>query len=335
MNFGIYTLNDNENYGNRLQNYAVQYIFGQYGNVFNMNELFSDNKVRIKYALWKLTGGSIERIFRNKNYRIYRSIDFNRKLNYNKKSADYYIYGSDQIWNPFYAEKFFIDPVTPKEKNIAFCASIGMDNIPKEYENLFSEGLKKFTYVSVREKSAVDIVTKYRGYSPEILLDPTMYLTAKQWRSIERKPKVVIPEKYILVYFLGEYEKQKIYDFAAIKNIPIIDLSERECAGKFSPEEFLYLIDNAFYVITDSFHASVFSIIFRKRFSVSGRKDNDISMNSRIHTLLERFDMQEHFVKGDMLYCMDEIPDVTGVLEYERNRTDEFIRKATGINKKE
>ena len=93
--------------------------------------------------------------------------------------------------------------------------------------------------------------------------------------------------------------------------------------------------DNAFYVITDSFHASVFSIILRKRFSVSGRKDNDISMNSRIHTLLERFDMQEHFVKGDMLYCMDEIPDVTGVLEYERNRTDEFIRKATGINKKE
>ena len=337
LNFGIYTLNDNENFGNRLQNYAVQYIFSKYGNVYNLQPRFPDLKTRLKYDLWKTTNGSIERIFRNKNYRIYRAIEFNKGLNYKKKNTDFYIYGSDQIWNPYYAEEFLINPTTPKEKNIAFCASFGISEIPQKYDKLFSEGLNHFGAISVREEAGADIVRKYTGKRPVVLLDPTMYVPARHWRKIEKFPQWLRTKKYVLLYFLGELSKERmkmIEEYAGVHSVEIVDLSTVEFSGKTSPDEFLYLIDNADYVVTDSFHGSVFSILFHTPFSVMSRSDKDTLMKSRTETLLNKFGLQNHFVSENGELCMgSDYSRIQEILEKERKKTDAFITKAMGMEK--
>ena len=256
LKIGIYTLNDYENYGNRLQNYAVNYIFSQYGKVYNFGKRFFN----FKYVVWKLTIGKITEIFREKNYIVYKLADFSKRMKYSRKKADICVYGSDQIFNPYYADKSLINPET--KNNIAFCASFGVGDIPKEYEDLFYEGLTKFKYVSVREKRGAEIYFELTGRNAEILLDPVMYVPKEHWQSIAKCPKGFENKKYIFEYFIGESKAQ------------------------WSVEEFLYLIAHAEKVITNSFHVCVFAVIFGKEFEVTERKG--LSMQSRFDTLFEK-----------------------------------------------
>ena len=277
LKIGIYTFNDYENYGNRLQNYAVHYIFSQYGKVYNVEKRFEN----FKYFIWKLTCGKISEIFRNKNYRVYKLADFSKRMRYSRQKADICVYGSDQIFNPYYAEKFLIDPET--KNNIAFCASFGVSDIPKEYEDLFHEGLTKFKYVSVREKRGAEIYFEMTGRNAEILLDPVMYVPKGHWQAMEKCPKGFENKKYIFEYFIDENKEQ------------------------WSVGEFLYLIDHAEKVITNSFHVCVFAVIFGKEFEVKQREG--FSMQSRFDTLFEK---------------INEGIDI----DVERRKTDKFILSA-------
>ena len=277
LKIGIYTFNDYENYGNRLQNYAVHYIFSQYGKVYNVEKRFEN----FKYFIWKLTCGKISEIFRNKNYRVYKLAEFSKRMRYSRQKADICVYGSDQIFNPYYAEKFLIDPET--KNNIAFCASFGVSDIPKEYEDLFHEGLTKFKYVSVREKRGAEIYFEMTGRNAEILLDPVMYVPKGHWQAMEKCPKGFENKKYIFEYFIDENKEQ------------------------WSVGEFLYLIDHAEKVITNSFHVCVFAVIFGKEFEVKQREG--FSMQSRFDTLFEK---------------INEGIDI----DVERRKTDKFILSA-------
>ena len=279
LKIGIYTLNDYENYGNRLQNYAVHYIFSQYGNVYNVGKKLGN----FKYFIWKLTNGKIAEIFRDKNYRVYQLADFSRKMKYSRQKADICVYGSDQIFNPYYADKTLINPET--KNNIAFCVSFGVSEIPKEYENLFFEGLRKFKYVSVREKRGAEIYFEMTGKNADILLEPTMYVPKEHWRSLEKCPKGFENKSYVFEYLIDKNREQ------------------------WSVEEFLYLIDHAERIVTNSFHACVFSLIFGKPFTVTEREG--ISMQSRFDTLLQKAENGINF-------------------ESERRKADKFIMSALG-----
>ena len=279
LKIGIYTFQDYENYGNRLQNYAVHYIFSQYGNVYNVGKRFFN----FKYLAWELTKSKITEIFKNKNYRVYKLADFSRKMKYSRKKADIHVYGSDQIFNPYYSNEFLMNPCT--KNNIAFCASFGISEIPKEYENTFREGLPKFDFVSFREKRGAEIYFEMTGKNAEILLEPTMYVPKEHWRSLEKCPKGFENKKYVFEYFIDRNREQ------------------------WSVEEFLYLIDHAEKVITNSYHACVFSIIFGKPFTITEREG--ISMQSRFDTLLQKAENGIDF-------------------EAERRKIDKFILSALG-----
>ena len=279
LKIGIYTFQDYENYGNRLQNYAVHYIFSQYGNVYNFGKSFFN----FKYFIWKLTNGKIGEIFKKKNYRVYKLADFSRRMKYSLKKADIHIYGSDQIFNPYYSGEFLITPCT--KNNIAFCASFGISEIPKEYETMFREGLSKFDVVSFREKRGAEIYFEMTGKNGEILLEPTMYVPKEHWRSLEKCPKGFENKKYVFEYFIDENNQQ------------------------WSIEEFLYLIDHAEKVVTNSYHACVFAIIFGKPFVL--KKREGISMQSRFDTLLQKVQSGIDF-------------------EIERRKIDKFILSVLG-----
>lgn len=330
---GIYTLNDNLNFGNRLQNYAVQYILSPYGKVENMTYRYKSVNERIKYYLWKFSWGYIEKIFPRKTYRSYRFIDFNRNMSYKKYKNDNYdmfFYGSDQIWNPFYADSFMICPKTKPEQNIALCASMGIDTIPEKYNKLFSDGLTRFRVVSVREKRASELVEHYTGKKPEILIDPTMYVPVSQWRLLEKKPVGKVPSKYILIYFLGDLSdkrKKQIESFAKSKQIEIIDLRTKANWDHVGPAEFLYLLDHAELVITDSFHGSVFSILFDKTLTILSREDKQKSMASRIETLMETFELKKQVITDiDHLSLEHDYSKAYIQLDYERKRVDTFLQ---------
>ena len=275
LKIGIYTFQDYENYGNRLQNYAVHYIFSQYGNVYNFGNRFCN----FKYLAWRLTNGKIAEIFKSKNYRVYKLADFSRKMKYSRKKADICVYGSDQIFNPYYSNEFLINPRT--KNNIAFCASFGIGEIPKD--NIFREGLPKFDFVSFREKRGAEMYFEIMGKNAEILLEPVMYVSKEHWRSLGKCPKGFENRSYIFEYFIDENREQ------------------------WSVEEFLYLIDHAEKVVTNSYHACVFAIIFGKPFTVTEREG--ISMQSRFDTLLKKAESGIDF-------------------EVERRKIDKFIMSA-------
>lgn len=221
---------------------------------------------------------------------------------------DIYITGSDQVWNfDWYRPAFFLNFVPAGKKKIAYAASLGKSKISKEHCSLISDYLKDFTAVSVRERDAVNLLQPLYHNKVEWLLDPTLLLTQKQWDEICAKRK--INQKYIFCYFLGEDKKQRklAKEFAGKKNLPIVTLAHvkgnfRKCDLFFgdekiydvSPSDFISLIKYAEYIITDSFHATVFSNIYEKEFFVFQRSDF-VDMNSRVYCLTQLFEVPERF----------------------------------------
>ncbi len=207
----------------------------------------------------------------------------------------YYIVGSDQIWNPrvtcgLRAVYFGAFPNSKKAKVIAYAASLGSRSLPTEYEKEFSKLIKHVDAVSVRENAAVTCVSKF--YPGEVLMvpDPVFLLKRKEWQRIEKLPD---REGYIVVFItekndeLFEYAKE----LSKSRGLPVveigngIDIAEKsfETVRTAGPQEFLGYIHKADYVITNSFHGTAFSIIFEKRFTVFGHS----GAGERIHNILQ------------------------------------------------
>lgn len=158
--------------------------------------------------------------------------------------------------------------------------------------------------MSVREEDGQKIIRELTGRNAEILLDPTMLLPQNQWNALSKKPHKELPEHYVVCYFLGMIDKKYnkiIQDFAKKVKLPIIMLFDISYPDYyvFDPNEVLYCIKNAEYVLTDSFHGSVFSILFKKNFYVFGRNEGKINMSSRLNTLLNTFDLNERQYTGE------------------------------------
>lgn len=338
---GIITINDNANYGNRLQNLAVQMVMSKYGEVENIAKRFPSIKEHLKYLFWKASFKKLKYILKGKSYKKLNFYDFNKHIKYSGISVDQiknyeeqyqlFIYGSDQIWNPFYEQWYAIKPYTSKVKNVALSASIGIDYIPDQYKEEFKKGLNSFRKISVREDSAADIVEDYVGDRPPVLIDPTMMIERTEWEKFERKPKFIDQKEYILIYVLGnlsETRKKKINSLADKMNVRIINLNEKDISDQMSPGEFLYLIHHAKLVITDSFHAVVFSILYRVNFNVLTREDNQASMNSRIITLLNKFKLEDRLTDEikdwDKTYNHKEIDEI---LKSERIKAETFLNE--------
>ena len=211
---------------------------------------------------------------------------------------DYFIVGSDVVWAQVKGAVHrirFLDFKAQKDfKRIAYAPSFGKDWIQKENIQTLKECLEKFDYLSVREKSSVTMLEKIGIKNVEYVCDPTLLINRLEWKKIEKK--IDINEKYIFVYLLGKNKKQRkeIVRFAQKMNLKIVsiphaDQTYNRVDEKFgdyqidncSPEEWIWLIDNSEYVITDSFHGVVFSTIFEKKFIVLKRIDT-VNINNRM-----------------------------------------------------
>lgn len=347
---GIITIIDNNNYGNRLQNYALSKTLKKYKKVQTLNnESFSNSKKmyffrKIKNLRFK--GTYSENLRRKENFISFnKNIDFADKMINafsDSKEFEYTIVGSDQVWNPDFGRLRDVDLLTfvEPEKRISYAASFGINEIPENLKKTVSKELKKFKAISVREDRGKEIVEELSGRKDiEVLVDPTMLLTSEEWDKVSKKPTMLKKDKYILNYFLGELSeerKNEIERIAKENNCEIINILDKnspfyECG----PSEFLYLEKNAFLICTDSFHSSVFAILYNRPFIIFDREQkNLVNMNSRLETLIKKFKLKDRKFEGKITEknLNHDYTEAYKILEEERKKSDKFLKKALDIN---
>lgn len=330
-----------DNYGACLQAYALQHTIidkGYHCEIVKYTEPVGYYSKNLKETLKNSTIYNIARCLISKKYKTTYKFEKIRRKNFEKfrnhslifsektypkystlKPApkyDIFVCGSDQIWNPTFYDKcnpaYYLDFVPDNVPKISYAPSIGLSDIPQEYVFDFSKYLKRFDAISVREKNGVELIERYTGEKAKWVLDPTMLLEGKEWSELIPEKKVY-NKPYIFCYLFG---RQEYYSDAIERlqketglDVVIIPFSERDLNKKYhqvckaGPIEFLSLIKNAQYVLTDSFHATVFSILFKVSFfTLLRNNDNDVnSMNSRVYSLLSMLDLEDRFLNKDMV----------------------------------
>ena len=233
---------------------------------------------------------------------VYRSVD---DLRANPPQADLYIAGSDQIWNTTFCNgtdpSFYLDFGAPQRK-ISYAASFATGKLKKGTEDFVTEKLRNFDAISVREKSAVSLL-KTLGYDGIQVVDPVFLLELDDWAKLEKD--IELDCDYILTYDfeLHDSEIGKIAKrLARLYNCKIFSIGpfKMRYADKsfvdYAPNTFLTLIKHAKFVISNSFHATAFSIIYKKDFFVVNRKDG---LNNRMHDLLTHYNLSKRLIDSD------------------------------------
>lgn len=348
---GIVTICDNSNYGNRLQNYALYKTLDNMG--IKCSTLWDKKENTIKSKI-KMT---IKKILPTNNINRKKNLKFNdftrnrinnKYVQLNKlyevgNEFDYFIVGSDQIWNYNFGhaqEKDFLK-FTDYNKTISYAPSFGISEVEEEWKEKITDGLNHIKYLSVREAQGAKIIKDLTNRDAQVVLDPTLLLSKEEWNKVEKKPKKMIKEKYILTYFLGE-KSQKLNDeinqLSEKNNLKIINLNNIEDKDFYvcGPSEFLYLFSNAEIVLTDSFHACVFSMIYDKPFYVFDRNTEGMKcMNSRLDTLLKTFKQEERKVSSleniDNVFLCD-YSESYKILREKQIESLEFLQNALNIS---
>lgn len=230
---------------------------------------------------------------------------------------DCFVSGSDQIWKPGVIRPAFVcDFLPPDKKRFSYASSIAVTKFPEQYGEFMKNKLKPYCWISVREKDAKSYLEKITGRSVDVVVDPTMLLRRSEWDKVCARR--IIHGNYIFVYLLGQSRTQRklIKKYAKdtgrkIVFLPHVEGHIRACDIGFGDidlydvdlSDFFSLIKHADMIVTDSFHAVVFSIIFQKNFAVFERKVLQYggSMGSRLATLLDSAELSERIIEnGDM-----------------------------------
>lgn len=237
-----------------------------------------------------------------------------------------FLCGSDQIWNPNYFKKCnFLDFVSESNKKIAYAPSIGTTQLTENEKKKMKSYLDRFDKISVREESSKRLIESVVDKPVQVVCDPVFLLSREKW--IEKMQLKEPEEKYILCYFLGdnpEYQKmtEKLQESLKIK-VKIIPTNTFGYALGFEtqktvgPKDWLSLLYGAEFVLTDSFHATAFSIIFNKSFYVLKRFSDTSpkSQNSRIYHLLNMTGLEDRiwqnttnvsYIENDIWKTVDE-----------------------------
>lgn len=336
MKIAILTINDYNNYGNRLQNYALQEVLKSLGHetytiqnlvINDRRNLLIRNMARIKRKIKKYRMKQPkneldilrEQSFMKFNNQHISETQFSIKNIKDRpeelNSFDGFVIGSDQVWNYQFMRFSPIDFAcfsTKSQKVISYAASFGIESLPDKLVNEYRKGLQNIDAISTRENAGKKIINQIFGEDiATIVADPTFLLPSDKWVETAISSDVELPNlKYIVTYFLGTPLKEEwtyIQKYAENSNYKIIMFNNKsEEAWGFGPNEFINYLNNASAIFTDSFHACVFSIKFRKYFEVFKRRDNTLSsMNSRIETLLNHYDLQDRVHNNELKAKID------------------------------
>lgn len=329
MKIGIITYHCSNNYGAQLQAYATCHFLQSAGyeaevidcNTIGKGAIFMWSLGSLRAILGSIRNNLLSLVSERKRHRLF--YDFSRnmiglsapchtktELNEACKNYDYIITGSDQVWHPTICEGetcFFLDLPIQDDRKIAYAPSFGVAEYTKEEIHKYMPLIKRIGHLSVREESGRQMIKKYTGRDAKIVVDPTMLLAKADWN------KIAIPSKYrkYLFYFTILDEPngtdELVRNIAHSKGLEIVrigtvrDIMKRGFinARANGPQHFLGLIRDADFVVTTSFHGTVFSILYEKQF-LCVLNNND--RNSRMETLMCNLGIKHRMVR-DVSAC--------------------------------
>lgn len=316
MKIGILTHPQGTNYGGILQCYALCTYLRKLGHETIVIQRMEDKP----FFLWSIVRNILKachfpryyhpdtvdrmlniRPFIQKHFERTEPIDSQSKMKKvcKKYGLDAVIVGSDQVWRYDYAMKYgfnyFLDFVPDNVVKASYAASFGLSDwqYPHNQTEIIKQLLDRFKGISVREEDAVSLIKDNAGKNARQLIDPTMLLKQEDYDKITSKR--LVEDRYVYVYWLGdkslivpEIERYKE------KGYKIVNINLRDICEQISVEDWLSFIKYADYVITDSFHGCVFSILFERQFIAFGNKSGG---NSRINSLCKMFGFEPETYK--------------------------------------
>lgn len=352
MKLGVVTFTFGDNYGQRLQNYAVQKLLQEKGAVvrtLRQQMPHQSMKHKAKVAVLDLMHGIW--LAKKRRHRAFEQFDAKyiayeddcflpdlipEKLN----SYDAFVAGSDQIWSPYVpdADGSMFLTFAGEVPKISLSASMATQSLPLEKRSLYSERLSRFDHISVRESNAADIIKDLIGEDVPVLIDPTLMFDAKFWGRLASAPAAKPPERYALKYFLG-VDSERVSRFESLckkEDLPVIDLCGDNRFFSEGPSEFLHLVQHSSIVATDSYHGSIFAILFDKPLLIFDRAGTEFNMTDRFDTLAAKLglgDWRNHnwgAVQSGMLKTLE----VSERLFAERAKFDAYLDDALMTSRK-
>lgn len=263
---------------------------------------------------------------------------------------DFYISGGDQVWNPEWTDRNFFFCGIEDGKKIGYSCSAGKSKFTNADTMKICKFANNMDVISVREKNLSEILNQ-ENIKNQIIADPVFLLTKDEWIQFAND-KYNLPEHYVFAYLLGDdpERRRNIRKFAEKNNLKIVSIphvlryyieADEEFADlkirDAGPKEFVSLIKNADFVVTDSFHGTAFSILFEKQFINFSRfkADDKRSLNARLKNIVEEYGIDNRLIlvndiENIMINQCEEI-DYTvcrKITEEKRKKALDFLKKA-------
>ena len=334
----VVTLQGKTNYGNRLQNYAVVKLYEMFG--CEVVSLCRRSKPTMSRKVLDILRGTTHRCLpleesKGDSERIAAFERFDSKLKFLSVSEcddglsdsfDYFSVGSDQVWNLGRMsdnDNWYYLRFARPEQRIALAPSIGVSKLSASQMRRLAKGVSGFSHLSVREHRGAELIKASSGREAAVVCDPTMALSPQEWRKVADS-RLTPEEPYVFEYLLGErgLAAKGVSDTVTRKGaIPIISLSDkaRDCEPPAGPAEFISLVDSATHVVTDSFHAAVFAILFHTPLTIMNR-EGGAGMSSRLETLSKKMAIEKkvHYHPSFDIVCAGDYSYVNEAIRHER-----------------
>lgn len=360
---GIITYHRAFSYGAQLQAYALATFLcekGFHAEVIDYSNIGEGKRPKISFHNFKIfvkTFISYVLSIPNEDLRRKRFSEFLNK--YIPKSSkryltneslegiedlyDYFITGSDQVWCPIINlgdKNFLLDFVKSPKKKIAYAASFGVSELPLDIFEEYKKCLSNFKQILIRETAGQELIEKMLGLKPEIVLDPTFLIPVQKWEEMAIFP-LKNDSPYILCFkiitaspiydqYIKELHKQTGYRIIHIESSYRYKPINGTLYSTGGPRELLGLIKNASVIVTNSFHGTVFSILFHKPFYTAlndnGRNSRMIELARRLHLSDRLFDSNSPMPSIDKLDI--DYDAISPIIESETNRSQNLLLNA-------
>lgn len=262
------------------------------------------------------------------------------------KNFNTFIVGSDVVWKPEIArcidrEMYFLKSAPKTARKIAYAGSIGTDDLDflNQYDSFYRGAFDDLDFISIREQSMIPFVQKYTEKKVVSTIDPVFLLSPEDYMKIEKNSlNSTSGKKYVYVYLIGENRTalEKANELAKNNGLAVLlDLNSKfeyaniitqpaESAISAGPAEFLYNVRNAEYVITDSFHATAFSILFNTPFAVFKRGKISVRMDD----LIKRFNIEDRMYTNQLNLQQIDWNRINNQIICERNYGIQYLQEA-------
>ena len=360
MKIGIMTMHRVQNVGSVLQAYALQHKIQQFGYdaelidyVFPQEKKKSFSPKGILSWGWEVLNGFPSKrkkekldLFRKQFLKCSVQTYCTREdLRTFPPEYDIYCTGSDQVWNPRHIgfdTSFMFDFAPSDARCIAYASSFASKDIEEPFFSLYAKQLSKYKHITVREQSGVEIIRRMTGKEASVTCDPTILLSADDWQYIADASDLQMPKRYILVYLLRYMFDPRPGFYNIVEKVrtslglPVFYFNPYTNDGLqphikhlrgMGPTDFVCLVKNASFVITDSFHGTAFATIFNK--PMIGVVKNANAGDGRILTLRKRVNGLQSVVGCNDNFCFGS--DNLRRYQCEKEAVDSFRRDSENV----